>query len=129
MIEILPSPDHVAAFQLEGTLTAEDYDRMIPQIEEKLGDYEHIGILADMTELEDLTADAVRKDLQYGIGKLGEFNRFERAGVISDKQWVEAVMELTDTFFPGIEARVFAEDEKEEAMRWVSAIDKIPAKV
>ncbi len=123
MIEILTSPDHVAAFRLEGTLTADDYDRMIPKIEGRLGQHEHIGILVDMSGFEDMTAGALQRDIQYGLGKLGELHRFRRAGVISDKKWVEAVTTMADSLFPGIEARVFSEDEKNEAMRWVSALN------
>jgi Protein of unknown function (DUF3478). len=122
MIEVISAPGHVAAFHAAGTVTARDYDRVIPQIEGKLRDHEEIGVLADLTGLEDMTGDALTRDFQYGIGKLGELHRFKRAAVISDKQWVKAATEITDKLFPQIEARVFPEEEKGQAMRWVSDI-------
>ena len=122
MIQVLSAPDNIAAFRVAGTLTASDYDQMIPAIEEKLGDHEDIGILADLTGFEDMTGDALRRDLEYGLSKLSEFHRFKRAAVISDKQWIKAATEMTSKLFPQVEARVFAENEKSEAMEWVSAV-------
>ncbi|OHV84709.1 STAS/SEC14 domain-containing protein [Rhizobium sp. LCM 4573] len=86
MIEVLSAPDNIAAFRVAGTVTASDYDQIIPAIEEKLSDHEDIGILADLTGFEDMTGDALRRDLEYGLSKLGEFHRFKRAAVITDKQ-------------------------------------------
>lgn len=120
MIQVLTAPEHVAAFHLAGTVTASDYDRMLPWIEEKLERHEDIGVLADLTGLEDMTGAAIVRDFQYGLGKLGQAHRFRRAAVISDKQWVKAATEMTDRVFPQIEARVFPEDEKDLAMRWVA---------
>lgn len=122
MIEAIPAPDNVAAFRVAGTVTADDYDKVIPTIEEKLADHEHIGVLTDLSDFNDMTADALKRDLQYGLSKLGEFHRFKRAAVISDKQWIKAATDITSTLFPQIEARVFPETEKSQAMNWVSGV-------
>lgn len=122
MIQVLAAPGYVAAFHLAGTVTAGDYDRMLPRIEEKLERHEDIGVLADLTGLENMTGGAIVRDFQYGLGKLGQTHRFRRAAVISDKQWIKAATEMTDKLFPQIEARVFPEDEKDLAMRWVADI-------
>lgn len=121
MIEILDSPDHVAAFRVAGTLKSDDYEAMIPEIEERLGEHGQIGVLVDLTGLEDITAGAVRKDIQYGLEKLKELHRFRRAAVVSDKQWIEAAMEMAGMIFPQIETQVFPPDERREAMQWVAA--------
>ncbi|MDX3928608.1 MAG: STAS/SEC14 domain-containing protein [Shinella sp.] len=122
MIEVIPAPEHVAAFRVTGTVTTDDYDKIIPTIEEKLSDYEDIGVLTDLTGFEDMTADALKRDLQYGLSKLSELHRFKRAAVISDKQWIKAATDMTGTLFPQIEARVFSEKEKTQAMNWVSDV-------
>ncbi|MER9658628.1 STAS/SEC14 domain-containing protein [Mesorhizobium sp. M0184] len=86
MIEMISAPQNVAAFRVTGTVTADDYDRVIPAIEAKLSDHKDIGVLTDLADFEDMTAGALRRDLQYGLSKLGELHRFKRAAVISDKQ-------------------------------------------
>lgn len=120
MIEILPSPEYVAAFRISGTLRGEDYDELIPAIEAKLEYNEQIGVLADLTHFEHMTAKALQRDLSYAMSKLGEYSRFRRAAVISDKGWIETTTKLADRLFPQIEMRVFHDGELEEAMRWVS---------
>ncbi|WP_292393861.1 STAS/SEC14 domain-containing protein [Mesorhizobium sp.] len=98
MIEVISAPENVAAFRVVGTVTAQDYDKVIPAIEEKLSEHEEIGVLADLTDLEDMTGDALRRDLQYGLSKLGEFHRFQRAAVVSEKQRIKAATEMTARF-------------------------------
>jgi hypothetical protein len=122
VIEVISAPGNIAAFRVAGTVTAEDYDKIIPAIEEKLNEHEEIGILADLTDLEDMTGDALRRDLQYGLSKLGELHRFQRAAVVSEKQWIKAATEMTGALFPQIEARVFPADEKTQALEWVARV-------
>lgn len=127
MIEIITAPSHVAAFRVAGTLRGEDYDRVIPAIEEKLKDHDEIGVFVDLEDFEDMTGEALKRDVKYGIDKLGELHRFSRAAVATDKQWIKAVTEAADTLFPQIEARVFTPDQKEEALAWVSRRDAYDA--
>lgn len=123
MIEVLAAPDHVAAFRVAGRVDAADYDEAIPTIEEKLKHHPNIAVFVDLTALQDFTAAAMRRDIQYGLNKLGELHRFKRAGVISDKHWVKAATGLAEALFPEIDARVFPADEKHKALQWVSAAD------
>jgi len=118
----MPSPANVVAFRVADVVTAEDYGAVIPAIEKKLNEHRDIGILADLTRFKDMTVGALGRDLQYGLSKLGEVHRFKRAAVISDKQWIKAATDLTGAFFPQIEARVFAEHEKSEAMEWAAGV-------
>lgn len=120
MIEVLPAPEYVAAFRLSGTLRREDYDVLIPEIEAKLAHNEAIGVLADMTDFDHLTAGALQRDLSYAVSKFGEYSRFKRAAVIADKRWIETTTRVADKLVPQVEMRVFHRGELEEAMRWVS---------
>lgn len=120
MIEVIPAPDHVAAFRVDGTLTAADYDEMIPRIEKKLRDHERIGVFVDMERFEDMTGEALRRDIGYSVDKLGELHRFGRAAIATDKRWLKAVAEFGEALFPQVDLRVFPSDEKERALAWVS---------
>lgn len=120
MIEVVPAPDHVAAFRIHGTLEARDYDEMIPRIEEKLRGHDEIGVFIDMEGFDNMTGAAMRRDVKYGIDKLGELHRFGRAAIATDKQWIKLATELAAALFPQIEARVFATEDKGEALSWVS---------
>ncbi len=123
MIEFISAPDHVAAFRIAGTLRSEDYDAMIPRIEEKLEGHETIGIFVDMEDFEDMTADAIGRDIKPGIDRLRQLHRFGRAAIATDSEWVRAAAEMADILFPQLEARAFAVDDKGAAMDWVSRLD------
>jgi hypothetical protein len=121
MLEILPSPDTVAAVAVSGTLTGGDYDRIIAEVEAKLARHERIGVLADLTRFEDFTAEAAWKDFRYDLSKLLELKRFPREAIISDKQWMRIAAAIADPILPHVEVRVFDPGDREEAMRWVAA--------
>lgn len=121
MLEVLSAPDHVAAFRLSGTLTETDYNAIIPVIEEKLLEHPTIGVLADVSDLGELTIEAIRRDIGYSLSKFGQWHRFQRAAVITDKRWLSAATKLTDTLLPQLEARVFAPGETDAAMQWAAS--------
>jgi hypothetical protein len=119
MIEILSLDDRVAAFALKGRIDAEDYEGILRVVNAKLKEHGRIGIFADMTALEDITGEALVKDLRYGMSKLGELQRFARNALVTDKSWIAAVVETVQPFFPQMQMRVFRESERDAAKAWV----------
>ena len=120
MLEILPSPDHVAAFAVSGTLTGADYDQIVADVEGKLARHERIGVLMDLTRFKDLTAAAAWKDFRYDLSKLFELKRFPREAVISDQRWMRIAAETASPIIPYVEIQVFDPDARKEAMQWVA---------
>ncbi|MDX3884097.1 MAG: STAS/SEC14 domain-containing protein [Sphingomonas sp.] len=123
MLEILPSPDHVAAYRLSGILDDGDYDRMIADIEARLGRHDKIAILADLADFRDMTFQAGLKDMRYSLSKLFQLNRFSREAVITDKEWIRTAVRLLDPVIPFMAIRTFEPGEAEAAMAWASAKD------
>jgi len=122
MIEILPASNNVLSIRAIGTLTGEDYDRIITEIEAKLEAHDKIGILFDATGFDDMTADALRKDISYSFSKLGEWNRFAKNALITDKQWMKALAKGVAPFLPSIEIKTFDPSERDAAVTWVSEV-------
>ena len=120
MVEILPSPDHVVAIKISGTLTATDYDRIVAEVSAKLARHKRLGILVDMVDLDDFTLEAGWKDLRYSLSLLGELARFPREAVVSDKQWVRALARIADPLVPHVEIQVFGPGERDAALAWVA---------
>lgn len=120
MIEIVAAPDHVLAYRYSGTLTAEDYDRVIAVLEDKLRRHDKIGVYADMTAFTGLTLEALAHDLRYALTKLGQLERYRRAALVSDNPWMRGMTKIAATIFPVIEARAFNAAEAEAALAWAS---------
>ncbi|NZA27581.1 STAS/SEC14 domain-containing protein [Luteimonas sp. SJ-92] len=124
MIEILPAPPHVAAFQFSGTLDGDDYDRCIAEIEARLGEYRRIGLYADMSGFSGMSAAAIGKDLRYAVAKLGDYDRFARGAVVTERDWLGKVSEMAGKLLPGTEVRAFAPGEQAQALQWAADIAK-----
>ena len=121
MIEIIPAPAHVAAFRIAGRLTGTDYDSCIAEIETRLAAFPRIGVFCDLTAMTGLSAEAMGKDLRYAVAKIGEYGRFARGAVISERSWLDRISEAAGRLLPETEIRAFDADEEAQAIAWAGA--------
>lgn len=120
MITVLPAPAHVAAFAAEDTLDAADYDRCIEVVEERLAEHERIAIYFDMRDMTAMTPAALGKDVAYALGNIGDYHRFARGAIVTDSDWLGAVVRFAGGLFPKTDLRTFPGSERQEAMDWAS---------
>ncbi|MBU3076451.1 STAS/SEC14 domain-containing protein [Sphingomonas quercus] len=123
MIEILPAPAHVLSLRLSGTLTQDDLERTIDDIEARLKRFDRIGVVADVTAFEDIGLRAGLKDIAYSFGKIMEWRRFPREAVIADRQWVRAAIGFIDPLVPFVTVKSFAPEESDAALAWAGGFD------
>lgn len=126
MFEILAAPDHVGAYRLSGTVTTEDFDRLVADLESKLARHEKLGILVDLTGFEDMTFGAGLKDARYGFGKILEWKRFPREAVITDKGWIETLVAMANPIIPFVEVKCFKPGEFDAALAFATEIEGGP---
>lgn len=120
MIEILPAAENVAAARVEGTVTADDVERFIGEVESKLAGHERIGLCVDAVGFDDMTGEALALRVRYGLSKLGQIDRFARAAVVSDKQWIAAVTGFVAPMLPRTQMRCFPSGSQQEALDWAA---------
>jgi hypothetical protein len=126
MIEILDAPDHIVALRMSDRLTAHDYERIFSELDAKLKDHERIGVYTDARELRGITPSGLGKDLQYTFAKIGEYRRFARAAVVTDKPLLRVLARTGDALFSQIELRTFTAAEQDAALSWVSELPDQP---
>ena len=126
MLTILPAPDHVGAYRLSQTLTAEDLDRIMADIDAKLARHKKIGILADLTDFTDMTLAAAWKDARYSIGKLWELRRFPREAVVTESGWLSGFVTLVNPAIPFVVVKAFEPRQFDEALAWAGDIEGGP---
>ncbi|HEX6645501.1 MAG TPA: STAS/SEC14 domain-containing protein [Gemmatimonadales bacterium] len=120
MMEILPTPDHVAAFRIAGRLDGRDYEAIASDVRAKLARHERIGVLVDLTDFEDITPEAAWKDIRFSLSLIGDLKRFPREAVVSDRQWVRTLAKIADPLLPHVTIRVFGSAERDAALAWVA---------
>jgi hypothetical protein len=124
MIEILEAPDHVGAYKLIGTLTEEDVEAVIADVEARMARHERIGVLADLTEFHDLGLRAGLRDIRYSFGKIREWHRFPKEAIITDKQWIRTFAGLASPIIPYVTRKAFTPEERVEAFAWVGNLSQ-----
>lgn len=120
MITELTAPPHVAAFRVEGKLTEDGHEAVVAALEARLAKHERIAMYFDMRAMSGMTPTAFGKDVAYSVRKLGEWHRFARGAVVTDSDWLTALVRFWSAFFPRIDMRVFPGSEHEQALAWAS---------
>lgn len=125
MLEIMTSPDRIGAYKLSGTLTEEDFDRLVADIEARLARHRKIGLVVNLAGFHDITLRAGIKDLRYSFGKIFDWNRFPREAIITDKHWLKTMVKLASPLVPFVDVRTFEPGEEAVALAWVE--EGVPA--
>jgi len=99
----------------KGRLTAADYKKLTPRLEETLNEYGRIRLYIDMEAFEGWSLEAVWDDFTFG---LKHWNDFERIALIGNKHWEEVSVKMMDRMMAG-EARYFDVKKKGEARAWI----------
>ena len=64
-----------------------------------------LGLVVDMTRIDDMTKDAVAADARFELSMLPRLHRFDRVALVSDKRMLHALVGWLNRFVPGTEAR------------------------
>ena len=118
MFEILPeSTDTCIGFKISGTVTAEDYETLLPKLDEAIAAHGKINLLVVLEDYEGFDGiDAAKADFQFGTL---QYRQVEKAAFVSDKKWLERVVKIMDPFTRTTKEKNFEPDQIEEAWAWV----------
>jgi len=114
--------------RVSGTLTAKDYDQLAGELSARLKRHERIGVYTDTLDWHGMKPEALAKDLRYAFARIGEFHRFPRAALVTDKNWLRTLAAAGDAALPRIEIRNFESSERERALAWVAELPDEPRK-
>jgi len=120
MLEITESPGHVVAMKISGELTGADVQRAYDALENALKSHDRVSFYAEVEQSFEMTLDALIKDLMNGLGQLGTLNRYYRAAVVTDKQWLATLARVEGLVFAWMQIRVFPTSERMAAFEWAS---------
>jgi hypothetical protein len=118
MIKVIPDEaDNVVAVSAHGTVSGEDYDKvLIPVIEERLKMHKKIRFLYHLGEdFSGYTPLAVWDDAKLGIQHL---TAFEKIAVITEVPWVIQAVKFFGLFMP-CPVKIFKNQSLAEARTWL----------
>lgn len=102
----------------EGELTDEDYNRIIPLLEERLATYEKIRWYFEMKDFEGWSLSSLWKDLKFSFKNR---DRLEMVAMVGEKKWEKDLTQLMKPFTQA-EVKYFDEEDRANAKIWISKI-------
>jgi hypothetical protein len=119
MIELIETGSTKAiGIRISGKIEKADMEKMIKQAEVKFAQNEKLGIYVELESFEGISFEALIQDLKFALPNI---KRFHKKAVVSRREWLGKIAEISDRVLPGIEIRHFPLAQKEDAMEWVKA--------
>jgi hypothetical protein len=122
MFEILPQSSEAAiGFKISGKVIAEDYDALLPKLDEAISAHGKINLLVVMSDFEGWKGmDAAKADFKFGTQ---EYRQVERAAFVGDKKWLEWMVKIMDPFTRRTEEKFFPSNQLDDAWQWIQEED------
>ena len=118
MLRLLPkSKNDFIAIQATGTLTGDDYDAVLPDIEKIIEKHGKVRVCVDMEFFDGWDMNAAWKDMTFGIT---HWNDIEKLAIVGDAKWEEWTANIANAMMHG-EVRHFPTHEQTEAIKWAKA--------
>lgn len=117
MIQLINSPDNVAAFRVMGEVTKKDYeDVVVPTVEALVAKTDELNFLLELdTDLSKFSAGAWFEDFMIG---LKNFGKWHKAAIVTDSDTIISFTNAFSYIAPG-EYKGFKKDELDVALLWV----------
>lgn len=108
------------AMRLAGTVEQSEIKTLAKAFEEKFAANDRVNLVIDVSQWNDITGDAIAEDMKFELGQLDKLSRIPRMAMISDKQFVQAIMKFMSPLVPTLEIKTFGGQEYEKALAFAS---------
>lgn len=85
-------------------------------MENRFGRHETLHLYAEIDSFGGIALEALLKDIRFS---LAHWQHFDREVIVTDKAWLHKVGFAANRVFPGVEIRVFPQEAREDARRFV----------
>ena len=117
VLKTLPTADdRIVGFAIDGTITADDIDRITAEITQRLESHDRLRLYAEVNTWTGISPQALLKDLRFS---LQHFKDFEKEAIVSDKSWLKVMAETGDRLLPHTEVKHFSWEHQADALEWV----------
>ena len=106
--------------ELSGKLNSEEMQIALDELVDKSKEIEKGKMLYDVIDFHLPSLSAIVIEFSRLPSMFGFIKKFNRAAVLSDKNWIKKISEFEGMLIPGLEIKAFNRDQKEEAEAWLS---------
>ncbi|MCW8126541.1 STAS/SEC14 domain-containing protein [Microbulbifer halophilus] len=108
--------NRVLTITASGTLTADDYRQLLPELEKKLDEYGQLRFYIKLEDFDGFEPGAIWEDLKFDREHADQYGR---TAIIGEQKWEEWGTRFSGLFM-NAEIRFFYKDQQLEAWDWVN---------
>ena len=111
------SEGNCLGFKVSGKAQKEDYEMLLPKLDEAISVYGNINLLVVLEDFEGWDGlDTAKTDYEFGTH---QYRQVERCAFVSDKNWPKWMVKFMDPFTRRTEEKFFEPEQLSEAWEWV----------
>ena len=105
----------VIEFNITGTVTLEEYDAAIPEMERLIAEHGKLSAVTVIHDFKHMELGALWRDLTWGVGHM---SKLRRGAVVTDSGWIGTMTRASSTVLH-TQLRAFGMDQLDAARAWV----------
>jgi hypothetical protein len=121
MFKVIQKGTNRLDIELSGKLNTEEMKIALDELINKSKEIEKGKMLYDVIDFHLPSLGALAIEFSRLPSMFGFIKKFDRAAVLTDKNWIKKVSEFEGMLIPGLEIKAFDRDQKDEAERWLSS--------
>lgn len=106
----------VLEISAKGKLTKDDYEIMLPQLENLLDRYGKLRFLIKLEDFKGIEAEALWDEIEFDREHMDEYGK---TAVVGDRTWEDWGTKISNLFFD-TEVKYFDRSHEEQARSWVN---------
>ena len=119
MFKVIENGINRLDIEMSGKLDEESMKLALDDLVSKSKNIENGKMLYVIIDFQIPTLGAIAIEFSRLPSMLGLIKKFNRAAVLTDKNWLKKISEFEGVLFPGLEIRAFNIDQKEQAEAWL----------
>jgi hypothetical protein len=119
MFEVKQNGENRLDIKMSGKLNADEMRIVLDELVEKSKNIENGKMLYDIVDYHLPSLEAIAIEFSRLPTMLRWIKKFNRAAVLSDKNWLKKASEFEGVLLPGLEIKAFERDQKADAEAWL----------
>lgn len=123
MLELIDTPEDVIALRIAGKITGADLDTAMNRLEDAMRRHDKVHIFVETNAIEAIEIAALPSYIARATPLFGKLGHFGRVAVVADQAWIRIATRMESAVLPFISYRVFAPEQRDVALAWVTGKD------
>lgn len=121
MFKVTKTAENRLDIEMSGKLDSEQMKVGLDDLLRASQGIEHGQMLYDVVDFHLPSIGAIGVEFSRLPAMFGLIKKFNKAAVLTDKNWLKKVSELEGALYPNLEIKGFGRDQREQAEAWLSS--------